>query len=117
VRDVGLLETTLEDSFGCILRVPHLLGLVHPTRIVGPAPLVTFDVVVDATEPQPRVLEVLQAAAMLASHRAKVELVSLDRGGACYRITCAEDPGGASVGGAVAEALARENIGLGKLAP
>jgi small-conductance mechanosensitive channel len=117
VREVGLLETTLEDSFGCLLRVPHLLGLVHPTRIVGRAPLVTFDVVIDAAEPQPRVLEVLQAAAMVASHRAKVELVSLDKTGACYRITCAEEPGGASVGGAVAEALVRENIGLGRSSP
>jgi small-conductance mechanosensitive channel len=117
VRDVGLLETTLEDPFGCILRVPHLLALVHPTRIVGRVPLVTFEVVVDATEPQPRVLEVLQAAVAVASHRAKVELVSLDRQGACYRITCSEEPGGVSVGGAVADALARENIGLGRLVP
>ena len=39
VRDVTLLELVLEDAVGCEVRVPQLLGLWHPTRVLGSAPL------------------------------------------------------------------------------
>src|SRR5262249_43859275 len=47
VRRVTLLEVELEDDTGCDVRVPHLLALVRPTRIVGRAPLVSIDVSID----------------------------------------------------------------------
>ena len=48
VRDVTLLELVLEDAVGCEVRVPQLLGLWHPTRVLGSAPLASIEIVVDA---------------------------------------------------------------------
>jgi len=111
VRKVTLLEVELEDVFGCELRVPHLLALVRPTRILGQAALVTVDVSIDARAPQTRAHETLLAAARTVSPRARVELVSLDQRAARYRVTCEEGPG--SLAGTIADALAKEGIALG----
>jgi small-conductance mechanosensitive channel len=109
VRKVTLLEVELEDPLGCELRVPHLMTLVRPTRIVGKAPLVTVDVAVDPRAPQGSVHETLLAAAKSTSGRAKVELVSIDEGAARWRVTC-EDA--TAVAGALSEALS--SIALGR---
>jgi hypothetical protein len=109
VRKVTLLEVELEDPLGCELRVPHLMTLVRPTRIVGKAPLVTVDVAVNPRASQRSVHEALLAAAKSTSGRAKVELLSIDEGAARWRVTC-EDA--AAVAGALSEALS--SIALGR---
>ena len=113
VRAVTLLEVRLEDACGCEIRVPHLLGLWHPTRVVGSSPMVSIDVVVDPRAPQAKVRDVLIAAARAISARAKLELVSLDADGACYRISCPDEPG-ADLAVAIADGLASNEIGLGR---
>ena len=48
VRDVTLLDIVLEDAVGCEVRVPQLLGLWNPTRVLGSAPIASIEIVVDA---------------------------------------------------------------------
>jgi small-conductance mechanosensitive channel len=117
VLKLSLMEVTLEDALGCEVRVPHLLALVHSTRVLGRAPQVAMDVVIDPREPQARVREVLLAAAAPTCLRARVVLVSLDGDGAHYRVSgslaSAVTEGGA-LATAVADALVREGISLGR---
>ena len=110
VRRVTLLEVELEDDTGCDVRVPHLLALVRPTRIIGRAPLVAIDVSVDPRAEQSKAYDALLGAARTLSPRAQVELVSLDVRAARYKVICEPKAGLSS---ALTEALAREQIGLG----
>ncbi len=43
----GLLDVSLEDDEGSITRVPHLLALIRPVQMQGPAPRVSIRVTVD----------------------------------------------------------------------
>lgn len=116
VRDVGLVDVALEDEQGAEVRVPHLLGLVRATRILGRAPIVAAVVVVDAAVPQSRVRDVLVSAARSCGSRASAELERLSADGALWRVTVALD-GVASRADfplALADALSREGIGLGR---
>jgi hypothetical protein len=110
VRKITLLEVELEDDAGCELRVPHLLALVRPTRIIGRAPLVSVEVCIDPRAPQGKAYDALLGAARTLSSRAQVDLVSLDGRAARYRVTCEPKAG---LSGAITEALAREQIALG----
>jgi small-conductance mechanosensitive channel len=110
VRRVTLLEVELEDDTGCDVRVPHLLALVRPTRIVGRAPLVSIEVSIDPRAEQNKAYDALLGAARTLSPRAQVELVSLDVRAARYKVIC-EPKAGLST--ALTEALAREQIALG----
>src|SRR5262249_51374155 len=47
VRAITLLEVRLEDERGHEVRVPHLVGLVRPTRVLGPLPLVEVEIALD----------------------------------------------------------------------
>jgi hypothetical protein len=47
IADVGLLDVSLEDDEGSITRVPHLLALIRPVQMQGPAPRVSIRVTVD----------------------------------------------------------------------
>ena len=89
VKATSLLTLHLEDEAGCDLFVPHLLSLVHPTRVLGHAPLQTIDVVVDPHASQAHAHGVLVGAVM--AFRGRVALVRIDGAGAHYRIT-ASDP-------------------------
>ncbi|GAC1542386.1 MAG: hypothetical protein NVS3B10_06820 [Polyangiales bacterium] len=87
VREVTLLEVTLEDAAGCAVRVPHLLALLHPTRVMGRAPIVTVELVVDPHASQTKVRDVLVEAATHAGAAPRGELLSIDADGALYRVT------------------------------
>jgi hypothetical protein len=113
VKSVTLLEVRLDDVWGCEVRVPHLLGLWHSTRIVGRSTMITIVVTVDARASQAIVRDALRGAANKVSDRAKIELVSLDADGARYRVSCPDEPG-ADLAVAIAEALASNGIGLGR---
>jgi hypothetical protein len=113
VKGVTLLELRLEDIWGCEVRVPHLLGLWHPTRVVGRAPMVSVLVTVDARASQAMVRDALRSAAGKVSDRARIELLSLDAEGARYRVSCPDEPG-ADLSVAIAEALSASGIALGR---
>jgi hypothetical protein len=119
VRDVTLLELVLEDALGCEVRVPQLLGLWHPTRVLGSAPFASIEVVVDAHERPNKVEEALVGAAMATCDRARVDLVSLDADGACWRVSAVPKygKGVAALADAVAVAIAERGIALGRRGP
>ncbi|MGD0677110.1 MAG: mechanosensitive ion channel family protein [Polyangiaceae bacterium] len=116
VRDVTLLELVLEDAFGCEVRVPQLLGLWHPTRILGGAPLATIEIVVDSRERPAKVEEALVGAVVQTCVRARVELLSLDADGAHWRVSGVPKhaKGAASLADAVAHAISEGGIALGR---
>jgi len=116
VRDVTLLELVLEDAVGCEVRVPQLLGLWHPTRILGSAALATIEVAVDPHERPAKVEETLVGAAVATCERARVDLVSLDADGARWRVSGVpkHGKGAASLADAVAQAIADQGIALGR---
>jgi small-conductance mechanosensitive channel len=111
---VTLFETALEDADLAEVRVPHLLALLHPTRVLKHAPLSTLDIVVDGSAPQEEVERVLFEAARSLSARGRAELLHLDEAGAHWRVTSASMRHELSLAKAVREALATINVGLGK---
>ncbi|WP_438021356.1 mechanosensitive ion channel family protein [Sorangium sp. So ce315] len=116
VRELTLLEARLEDEDGCVVRVPHLLSLFHPTRIRGRPPLVSVEISVDPAADLERVRELLLRTGAGLGSRARAALVAIDEGGAHFRATIACD--GDDVRSrwltAVAQALAAAGIPLGR---
>jgi small-conductance mechanosensitive channel len=116
VRDVTLLELVLEDAVGCELRVPQLLLLWHPTRVLGSAPMVSVDVVVDSHERPAKVEDALVGATVSTCDRARVDLLSFDADGAHWRVSAVPKygKGAASLADAIAVAIAEQGIALGR---
>jgi small-conductance mechanosensitive channel len=116
VRDVTLLDIVLEDAIGCEVRVPQLLGLWNPTRVLGSAPFASIEIVVDASERPAKVEEALVGAAVATCDRARVDLISLDADGACWRVSAVPKygKGVAALADAVAVAIAERGIALGR---
>ena len=114
VLEVSLLEVRIEDDALAEVTVPHLLALVHPTRVHRHARLVTLDIVVDAAAPQDEVERVLFAAARSHSSRGRVELVYLDGAGAHWRVTSASMRHDVSLAKVVQDALSKLGVGLGR---
>lgn len=116
VREVTLLELVLEDGMGCEVRIPQILGLWHPTRVLGPGAIATIDVAVAAHERPAEVEEVLVGAAMETCERARVDLLAIDADGARWRVSGVpkHGKGAASLAEAVAQAIADKGIALGR---
>jgi hypothetical protein len=116
IRDVTLLDLVLEDAVGCEVRVPQLLGLWHPTRVIGRAALAAIEISVDPTERPARVEEALVSAAVATCDRARVDLVSLDADGSRWRVSGIpkHGKGAASLADAVSQAIAAQGIALGR---
>ncbi|WP_437283213.1 mechanosensitive ion channel family protein [Sorangium sp. So ce375] len=116
VRELTLIEARLEDEDGCVVRVPHLLSLFHPTRIRGRPPLVAVEISVDPAADLDRVRELLLKTGSGLGSRARAALVAIDEGGAHFRATMACD--GDDVRSrwltAVAQALATAGVALGR---
>ncbi|WP_437979067.1 mechanosensitive ion channel family protein [Sorangium sp. So ce295] len=116
VRELTLFEARLEDEDGCVVRVPHLLSLFHPTRIRGRPPVVSVEISVDPAADLDRVRELLLKTGSGLGSRARAALVAIDEGGAHFRATMACD--GDDVRSrwltAVAQALVAADIPLGR---
>jgi small-conductance mechanosensitive channel len=117
VLDVNLFDVRIEDDALAEIRVPHLLGLVHATRVHRHAPLASLEVVVDPAAPQDEVERVLFEAARAHSSRGRVELLYLDEGGAHWRITSASMRHDVSLAKVVQGALSKLGVGLGRGRP
>lgn len=111
VKEVDLLSVVLEDAEGRPVRVPHLVSLVQPTRVLGPALLNLLDVTVASDEDQARVQSLLAEAAGSHASGGRVELRALDAAGAGYRVTS----GYPDVGQRVAQALKDAGVRLATL--
>jgi hypothetical protein len=116
VRDITLLELVLEDAVGCEVRVPQLLGLWHPTRVLGGAPMTVVDVAIDPLERPAKVQEALAGATSATCDRARVDLVSLDADAARWRVSgvAKQDKGTNALAEAVVQAIADRGIALGR---
>src|SRR5262249_23159895 len=109
----------LEDALGCEVRVPQLLGLWHPTRVLGSAALATIEIAVDAKERPAKVEEGLVGAAAATCERAGLGLLALDEDRGRSAVAGLPQPGkgAASLADAVVEAIAQEGIALGRGGP
>ncbi|WP_156041121.1 mechanosensitive ion channel domain-containing protein [Chondromyces apiculatus] len=88
VRAITLLETRLEDERGHEIRVPHLLGLTHPVRVLGPARPVTVVLnLATSTIGQSDVRELLLEAAGTLGQDARIDLLAFDADGARYGVS------------------------------
>ncbi|MBX3227122.1 MAG: mechanosensitive ion channel [Labilithrix sp.] len=114
VAEVRLFDVRLEDAAQSDISVPHVLALIHPTRIHRHPPLAAVDVVVDPAASQADVEQALLDAARSISSRGRVELVYLDSAGAHWRVHSATHRGDLTLGRAVQDALAKLGIGLGR---
>jgi hypothetical protein len=119
VLDVTLLELVLEDAVGCEVRVPQLLGLWHPTRVLGGSPMSMLEVTLDPTARPALVDEAIGAALSAVCDRGRVDLVSLDAEGARWRVAGVPKPGktAAALADAVSEALRGVGVALGRGGP
>jgi len=86
------------------VRVPHLVSLFQPTRVLGPVTLVTLDITVGGGEDQARVQGLLTEAAGSHASGARVELRALDANGALYRVTSGYEDVGLRVASALKDA-------------
>ncbi len=116
VRDVTLLEVVLEDALGCEVRIPQLLGLWHPTRVLGSGAMASMEIVVDPHQRPAKVEEALVGAAVATCERARVELVSLDADGGRWRVSGVprHGKGAASLADAIATAIETQGMALGR---
>ncbi len=113
VKTVNLLEVRLDDRDGYEVRVPHLLGLVRTTRVLGNRSPVTLDITIAASSPPARAREVLLETAKRMGRSVRVELRHLDADGATFRVTAALSSGGDDLATSIADALKREGVELG----
>ena len=114
IASLTLLEVRVHDGEGSELRIPHLLTLLRPLRVLGAYPLATFEVVVDPKASQDRVRQVLATSGASKHGEPRVRLLAIDVEGARYEIVAKraldeEDPATAIV-----RALAEAGIALGR---
>jgi hypothetical protein len=116
VAALSLLEVRLEDDLGCQIRVPHLMGLLSPIRVLGASPVVIIDVVADPLAAQGHVRAILLGEARRFGTNVKVDLMRLDADGAHYRVAARAPASHADddLATALAAALAREEVALGR---
>jgi small-conductance mechanosensitive channel len=87
IAAINLLEIRLIDAHRSELRVPHLLCLFRPVRVLGMRPRLSIDVPVAASAAQDRVREILSEAGAKCGHDPKLDLLSFDVEGAHYRLS------------------------------
>jgi small-conductance mechanosensitive channel len=116
VREVTLLDIRLEDEDGCDVRVPHLLSLIHPTRVIGQSALVTVEISVAPGADIAHAREILLVAASGIGTRTRTALIGLDDRGAHLRATLESNAKDARSRwlAAIAEGLAAASIPLGR---
>ena len=87
ISAINLLEVRLIDVHRTELRVPHLLCLFRPFRVLGMRPRLSVDVPVSASAAQEKVREVLSEAAKKCGHDPKLDLLVFDVDSALYRLS------------------------------
>ena len=87
ISAINLLEVRLIDAHRVETRVPHLLSLVRPLRVLGMRPRLSIDVPVAASAPHDKVREILSEAGKKCAHDPRVDLLAFDVDGAHYRLS------------------------------
>lgn len=86
LREMNLLELRLSAEDGSELRVPHLLCLTHPLRVLSERPRLSVELSIDAQVPIAQVREVLLGAAAELGDRGLAELLDMHADAARYRV-------------------------------
>jgi small-conductance mechanosensitive channel len=116
VLDIGLLELRLIDEDGCEVRVPYLLSLVHPTKIVGHAPRISIEFAVTLSAGHDELRARLLEGAALIGEAPTAMVVGMDDDALRWRVSVsASDPDARTrLFAAVLDALARAKVKLAK---
>ena len=117
ISAINLLEVRLLDAHRVETRVPHLLSLVRPLRMLGMHPRLSVDVAVASSAVQDRAREVLLEAAKKCGREPRLDLLGFDLDGAVYRLSALCDSLDArqSMAEAALNDLASAGIALGRL--
>jgi hypothetical protein len=114
ITGLTLLETHLEDDLKLELRVPHLLSLIHPVRVLGPERLVAVEVTIDrvAERSTAEAALVEAARALSGSRQPTVDLARIEESGGTYTVSIhsADQNAASTLLKAIAEQLAAANI-------
>lgn len=116
ISAINLLEVRLIDAHRVETRVPHLLSLVRPLRVLGMRPRLSVDVPVAASAAQEKVREVLSEAGKKCGHDPRLDLLSFDADGAHYRLSalCDSLDGQRALAETALAALGVAGISLGR---
>jgi small-conductance mechanosensitive channel len=87
ISAINLLEVRLIDAQRVELRVPHLLTLTRPLRVLGVRPRLSVDVPVASSAPQEKVREILAEVARKCGHDAEIDLLAFDVDATHYRLS------------------------------
>jgi gamma-glutamylcyclotransferase (GGCT)/AIG2-like uncharacterized protein YtfP len=112
---ITLLDVRLRDAHGCELRVPHLLSLFHPTRVLGKVRPVSALISVASGVAQPALRELLAGVAATVGTEPLLEILSVDAAGTRYRVTVRSEQPEAEqrLYFALVDALAQQSVPLG----
>jgi hypothetical protein len=115
VTSLGLLELRLARD-GTEVRVPHLVTLWRPIRLLGTRPRVTVMVIVSPEATQSEVLGLLKEVAARHGAGPRVLLTAADAEGVAYRVTVETEAEGAenALWVELLDRLRAANVGLGR---
>jgi hypothetical protein len=116
VAELNLLELRLTVTDRTELRVPHLLTLVRPMRLLGARPRLTLDMYVHASSSVTEVRSLLAAVAGKVGIEPSVEIVSADADAIRFRIaaTCESLEARTAFHIAALDALSGAGVTLGR---
>ena len=116
VAELNLLELRLTVTDRTELRVPHLLTLVRPMRLLGARPRLTLDMYVHASSSVTEVRSLLASVAGKVGIEPSVEIVSADADAIRFRIaaTCESLEARTAFHIAALDALSGAGITLGR---
>jgi small-conductance mechanosensitive channel len=116
IAEINLLELRLTVTDRTELRVPHLLTLTRPLRLLGARPRLTLDIYVHAGSSVTEVRTLLANVANKVGSDPSVEIVSADLDGIRFRIaaTCDSLEARTAFHIAALDALSGASISLGR---
>jgi len=116
VAELNLLELRLTVTDRTELRVPHLLTLVRPMRLLGARPRLTLDMYVHASSSVTEVRSLLATVAGKVGSEPSVEIVSADADAIRFRIaaTCESLDARTAFHIAALDALSGAGVTLGR---
>ncbi|HEY6080056.1 MAG TPA: mechanosensitive ion channel family protein [Polyangiaceae bacterium] len=116
VTELNLLELRLQVTDRTELRVPHLLTLMRPLRVLGARPRLTLDMYVHASSSVTEVRTLLATVAGKVGTEPSVEIVSADADAIRFRIaaTCESLEARTAFHIAALDALSSAGVTLGR---
>ncbi|HEX4457259.1 MAG TPA: mechanosensitive ion channel domain-containing protein, partial [Polyangia bacterium] len=115
VTAITLTDVRVEERSGAEVRLPHLMLLFRPLRILGDTLPAHYEVTVDARAPQGRIRKALVDAVRRQGRAAHVELVEIEGQHARYLVVAAAAPGEDDLASAIADALTRDALEFSRI--